>query len=173
MPQKQLSWKKLSPSSYTPHPNSHILLLSITSYAMRHPFGQLGSAVPAPSPPSILPTPRVLTEVAKWEREKALMLCKDCSSIAKTVICYQHWFGHQPKIQHCVDCHEENQPKFPLSAEPSTCWISSDFLHTPFNFQASPFVFFHRTKCANKQKHLSILSSGNRFFSPTYEDLDV
>lgn len=42
-------------------------------------------------PPSILPTPRVLTEAAKWEREKAVMLCKDCSSIAKTLVCYQHW----------------------------------------------------------------------------------
>lgn len=126
-----------------------------------YPFGPLGSAVPAPSPPSILPTPSLLTEVAKWETEKALMLCKDYSSVVKTLVCYQHQFGHQPKTQHCLDYHEENQSNSPPSAEPGTCWICSDCLHTPFNFQAPTFVLFHRTKCANKQNHCRILSSGN------------
>lgn len=39
----------------------------------------------------------------RWqsEKEKALMLCKDCSLIAKTLVCYQHWFGHLLKMQHC------------------------------------------------------------------------
>ena len=33
-----------------------------TSYGMEYPFGQFGSAVPAMSPPKILPTPSLLGE---------------------------------------------------------------------------------------------------------------
>jgi len=36
-------------------------LLSMTSYGMEYPFGQLGSAVPAVPPPSSLCTPSLLT----------------------------------------------------------------------------------------------------------------
>lgn len=72
-----------------------LLLLSTTSYSMEYPFVRLGSADPAVSPPNLLPTPNLLTAGTEWETKKVLMLCKRCSAIAKTRVCYQHWFGHE------------------------------------------------------------------------------
>lgn len=48
---------------------------------------QFRLAVPAMSHPSLLPTHSLLTVGAEWEKEKALSLCKDCSAIAKTLLC--------------------------------------------------------------------------------------
>jgi len=44
------------------------------------PFGQLGSAVPAVSPHSLLPTPNLLAGEVVWEAEKTLILCKRLSN---------------------------------------------------------------------------------------------
>lgn len=59
-------------------------------------------------PPNLLPTPKLFTGETEGETEKALMLCKPCSTIAKTLGCYQHFFGHQSKTQHNMGCYEEN-----------------------------------------------------------------
>ncbi|KAK4831533.1 hypothetical protein QYF61_018135 [Mycteria americana] len=53
----------------------------MTPYGIGYPFGQLGSAVPSVSPPSLLPTLSLLAAGAEWEAEKALTLCKHCSAI--------------------------------------------------------------------------------------------
>jgi len=52
-------------SSFIPH----VLLLSKTPYDVGHPFGQLGSAVPAVSPPSFFCT-TTWSLVVWWEEEK-------------------------------------------------------------------------------------------------------
>jgi len=44
------------------------------SYGMEYPFGQLGSAVLAVSPPTPLCPPSLHTDRARWETEKALTL---------------------------------------------------------------------------------------------------
>ena len=65
-----------------------VYILGMTSYGLEYPFGQLGSAVPAVSPPSFLCTPSLLTGRAVWEAEKALTLCKHCSAVTKTSLYY-------------------------------------------------------------------------------------
>ena len=90
-----LPWKRTltPPSSASP-----VLLLSMTLYHMGYPFGEFGSTVPAVSPPSLLPTQSLPYTVAtEWKTEKALMLCKYCSPITKTLLCYQHRFSHKSK----------------------------------------------------------------------------
>ncbi|KAK4829699.1 hypothetical protein QYF61_006074 [Mycteria americana] len=46
--------------------------LSMTSYGVEYPFGQLGSAVPAVSPPSFLCTPSLLTG-PKYKKDMDLL----------------------------------------------------------------------------------------------------
>lgn len=38
--------------------------------------------------------------------EKALKLCKDCSAMAKILLCNQHCFSHNFEKQHCMCCCE-------------------------------------------------------------------
>lgn len=57
---------------------SQLLLLTVISYGMQHPFGQFRSATLEMSPPHLLPTPSVL---ALRVLERALMLCQRCSAI--------------------------------------------------------------------------------------------
>jgi len=45
------------------------------SYGVRYAFGQLGSAVPAVSPPNFLHIPSLNAGRAEWEEEKPLALC--------------------------------------------------------------------------------------------------
>ena len=78
-----------------PSSSPSFLLLSMTSYGMGYPFGQLGSAVPAVSPPNLLPTPSLLTGRAEQQKEKASMLRRHCSATAKTRGCCQHCSGQQ------------------------------------------------------------------------------
>ena len=66
---------------------------------MEYPFGQFGSAVLAMSLPNLLSTTSILT-VGSGGRDKALMLYKHCSAIAKTFLYYQHCFSHKCKTQH-------------------------------------------------------------------------
>ena len=61
-----------------------LYMLSMTSYGLEYPCGQLGSAVPAVSPPNFLCTPSLLAGGVGWEAEKALTLRKHCSAITKT-----------------------------------------------------------------------------------------
>ena len=68
---------------------SLFLLLSTTSYSLGYPFGRLGSAAPAVSPPKFLCIPSLLAVGTVSEAEKVFMLFKHCSAIAKTSLCYQ------------------------------------------------------------------------------------
>ena len=70
---------------------SLVLLLSMTSYGMEHPSGQLGSAVLTMSPPNFLCTTSLHAGGVVWGAEKALNLCEHCSAIAKTSPYYQHF----------------------------------------------------------------------------------
>lgn len=84
------------------------LLLSTMSYGIRYPFHQMGSAVPAVTPaPNFLFS--LLAAKPAWETEEALTLCKQCSAIAETLLCYQHCCGHKSKTQHHMSCSEESE----------------------------------------------------------------
>lgn len=78
----------------------------------KYPFGQCTLAVPAVSPPDLMPTPNLFTEVrwcrAEWAQEKVLLLCKPCSGTARTSVGYQLCFSHRSKAQHCMGCYGEN-----------------------------------------------------------------
>lgn len=53
------------------------------------------------------PTPSYLLRMeAKWEKEKALMLCKHCSAIAKTWVCYKYCFNHKSRKDH-TGCNDK------------------------------------------------------------------
>lgn len=54
-----------------------VLFLRTISYNMGYPFGQLGS-----------------------------VLCRHCSAIVKTLVCYQHTFVHESKPRHLMGCYE-------------------------------------------------------------------
>lgn len=42
-------------------------------------------------------------------KDKALMLCKYCSVIAKILVCFQQCFHHKSKTQHHMGCYEESE----------------------------------------------------------------
>lgn len=56
---------------------------------MGYLFGQLGSAVLAVSPPSLL------TGTVVLEAGRTLALCNHCSATAKTSVCFQCWFANK------------------------------------------------------------------------------
>ena len=96
----QLTDAQPVPEQWQPQPACLLpafLLLSVTSYDMEYPFGQLGSAVPAVPPPSFLCTPSLLTDGVVCEAEKTLTLYEHCSAVPKTSLCYQRCFGHKSK----------------------------------------------------------------------------
>ena len=74
---QSLLWKT-NAINYSCHPFSppfvQFLLLSMMSYGMGYPPGQLESAVPAVSPPNLLSTACLLHWRTVWETEKALTL---------------------------------------------------------------------------------------------------
>lgn len=61
---------------------------------------------PSCAPPNVFLTPVYLLE-GQGEKQNALILCKHCSAIAETLVCYQHWFGHKSKTWHYRGCCEE------------------------------------------------------------------
>lgn len=61
----------------TPH-----LIVGMKLCGVEYHFSQLKSAVPGGPPPSLLPTP-AYTLWGQSEKQKALMLCKDCLATAK------------------------------------------------------------------------------------------
>lgn len=67
-----------------------VLLVSVTPRGVEHPLGQLGSAVPAGSPPNSLCSPASSGGVGQGA-EKALVLCKHHSAVTKTSLNYQHY----------------------------------------------------------------------------------
>lgn len=80
----------------------------MTFHGMRHPFGQLESAVLPVSPPSFQCNPSLFTGGKEWNVEKALMLCKHCSAATAICLCYQNCFQHKSKLQPHTSYWEEN-----------------------------------------------------------------
>jgi len=76
--EQQLFWKD----------NTSVLLLSMMLYGMEYTSGPFESAVLSVCNPSVLPTPAYLLW-GQSEKRKALILCKHCLSIAKTLACYR------------------------------------------------------------------------------------
>lgn len=79
------------------HRHSHFLLCLNVYFWARHRMGQLSwlcllSNLLNPKPPW-------------WKGEETLMLCKQCSAIAKTLKCYQYHFNHKCNSR----CCEESQ----------------------------------------------------------------
>lgn len=101
---QQTNAQPVSKQSYFRETSLQVLLLSIMSYGNKYPFALLGSAVTAVSSPSLLPTLCLCAGTALWEMEKALLQCKCCSVIAKTLVC----FGHKSKPQQHMFCYEAN-----------------------------------------------------------------
>lgn len=83
-----------------------LLLLSVTSYGMDYPFGQLGSALLAAYPSKSLCTPSLLAVRAAYEAGKTLTLCKQCSATTKISTCYHH-FHKKSKTQNHMSIYEE------------------------------------------------------------------
>ena len=52
------------------------------------------------------------------DREKTLTLCKNCSAIAKTPLCYPHCFNHKCKAQHHTGSCEGSWPCSFIPAKP-------------------------------------------------------
>lgn len=73
VPKQQLPWKNYP----------QFLLLSMVPYGMECTFGQQGLAVPAVSPPSPLP----IASLTCWVAERTVKALKDCSAIAKPLVC--------------------------------------------------------------------------------------
>lgn len=73
------------------------------SYELLVSLGQL-----CPLPASFGPSVNLLG--AERRMEKSLMLCKCCSAIGKTYVCYQHNFSHKSKTQHHTSCCEKLTP---------------------------------------------------------------
>lgn len=91
----------LSPKSL---PLPQFLLPGMTLHCMEYSIGQFRSVVLAMSLPNLLPVLRVLTAGGRVRKEKVMTLCKHCSTTAKTLVCYQHYFTHKSKIRHHMDC---------------------------------------------------------------------
>jgi len=79
-----------------------VYMFSMTSHGTEHPFGQLGSAVLAVSPPRLLCTPSLLLGRAVWEAEKPLTESKHYLATTKPSVCYQHYSHPKSKTQHCI-----------------------------------------------------------------------
>lgn len=104
---KQNKWYKSSPSEVSqcqfltngypssPQSSPYYLLVNIMLYDMEY-SGQFRSAVWCIG---CIPSQTLAHTYwgAEWEREKSLILCKYSSAEAKTVVCYQHRFGHKSK----------------------------------------------------------------------------
>lgn len=85
-----------------------LLLLNMMLYGMDHPYDHFGSAVPAVSPPSLLPVSSLLTGGAEREAEKVLMLCELCSATAEILVCCQLPFRHKSRTPHYIGCSKEH-----------------------------------------------------------------
>ena len=124
------------------------------SYGMEYPFGQLGSAVPAASPPSFLCTPSLLAGGVVRETEKALTLCKHCSAITKTSLCYQHCFRHKCKTYSPLLVTMKKINSIPakisipleLTFCQSSCWHSDLLPYSPASLASHLFVLTHRLR---------------------------
>lgn len=94
----------LRPSLYT----DHHAICSERNMSMKYLLDQMRQAVLVVSPPNCLCSPSLLT--THWlvvPGEKKPWLCKHCSAVAITSLCFQHCFQHKPKMQsHRSYCDE-------------------------------------------------------------------
>lgn len=91
MPQLQIYHPAL-PCSFL-----QLLLQSMVPHGVEHPFGLLGLAVLTVSLPSFLCTLSLNIGGMVRGAKVALVLCKCCSAITKTLVCCQHHFQHKSK----------------------------------------------------------------------------
>lgn len=96
-------------------------------WCMWCPFGQMRSDVSAVSPSSHLPTPSLLTGRMVWRAEKASMLCKHCSAIAKTSVCYWHCFGQDSEHTTTIGLSMKKINSIPtlMNIESTICTINN------------------------------------------------
>lgn len=66
-----------------------LYMLHVMPYAKEYIWNQLGSAVPAVSPPSFLWTPSLPTDGVGWGAGKTWTLCKHWSAVTKIALCFQ------------------------------------------------------------------------------------
>lgn len=104
------------------------ILLSSATHKAGYTSGQIRSAVPAiPPHSSSSPTLSLLPgNVEEWEIEKALTLFKQCSTMNKTLTCYQCYFGPKSKVQHHVDCNEKRLTPFQTDPEQDFAFFYAD-----------------------------------------------
>ncbi|KAK4832592.1 hypothetical protein QYF61_024383 [Mycteria americana] len=68
-----VAWAGQDAAPFTLSSPPKLCMLSMTSYGMECPFGQLGSAVPAVSPPNFLCTPSLLAGGSKIEKRACII----------------------------------------------------------------------------------------------------
>lgn len=93
MSEQWLVWKTTLTST-----TIFLLLNVIMLYGLKHPFCEFKSGFPVVIPLNPHPTHYRVS----GKKEKALMLCKPCSAIAKALVWYQHCFSHKYKTQQCM-----------------------------------------------------------------------
>lgn len=123
-------------------------------------FGLLGSYVLAVFPCNFLASPKFLLSQtrAAWETKKALMLCKHCSAIMKTLVYYQHYFHYISKPQHHTCYYEEKY----YSSIPSLMSMTKCIWYPANCLALSGFVWVISTQKAQVTKdHLFTLHVSN------------
>lgn len=90
--------------------------LHISWYTLLGRSGQLSQ--PCPPHEGFLPALSLLPgNMEEWEIKKALMLFKKCSTMNKTLACYQCYFGQKSKAQHQADCCEKMSTPFQTDSQ--------------------------------------------------------
>lgn len=94
-PSPQADWCPARSKQWQPlkSPWPPILLLHMILYGIeyQYSFGRFRSGVPAVFPQSFLWIPSLLITGAEGGMESGLTLCKFCSAIANTSVCYEDW----------------------------------------------------------------------------------
>lgn len=117
----------MSPPSFVfPQP----YMLSMIPYGLGHPFGVLESAVQAVSPPSLLCTPSPLAGGVR--SRKGLDLCKHCSAIRKTFLCYQHCFQDKSKTLPPIPATVKEMNAIPAKTS-TTGFLEQSMIHLVFH----------------------------------------
>lgn len=123
-PQASAALEKLPPDFIADHDVTGVEYL----------FGQLDSAVPAASPPSL--------SLIFWGyrvRTEPLMLGQPCWAMCRTLLCRQHYFSHKSYTQYQTGCCEENWLCPSQTVHPRAWW---EALESKFRFE--PLTRTHR-----------------------------
>ena len=115
-PQKNKRWKKPSwrmPSQSLSN-GSPVKIASLPVFNAEHDVIWHGISLWSAwvsclsSVPSQLAHPHLLADVAEWQIEQALALCKHSPATTETSLCYQHCFGHKSKTQLHMSYYEDD-----------------------------------------------------------------